>query len=68
MFGDVLERPVPPGQGEQAVDVGVAVPAADELGRVAADDAVVGDIVDDDGTGRDDRAMAIRTPGITMAR
>ncbi|NIY65197.1 hypothetical protein SMALB_3180 [Streptomyces malaysiensis] len=58
MGREVLERPVPPGQGQQPGDVRVVVAAADEPGRVAADDAVVGNVVHHHGTGGDDRPMA----------
>jgi hypothetical protein len=58
VHGDVLGGPVPPGEGEQARDIRLAEACADERGRVPADDAVVGDIVDDDRPRGDDGSVA----------
>jgi hypothetical protein len=57
MLGDVLGGPVPPRQLQEAGDVAGGVAGADELGRVAADDAVVGHVLDDHRAGGDDRAV-----------
>src|SRR5207249_446435 len=57
-LADVFEWPVPPGQAGQAMNVVLGVPAADEPGRVAAGDRVVGDVVDDDRACRDDRSVS----------
>jgi hypothetical protein len=66
-LGDVLGWPVPPGDGQKAGDVLVAVTITDESGRIAPDDAVSGDVVDDNGAAvRSRRSWLALIPGGAM--
>src|SRR5262249_23136955 len=58
MCTDMLDRPVPPRHRQQTRDLMIGIAPADQPGRIAADDTVVGRVVDDHGARRNDRAVA----------
>ena len=61
--GDLVDRPVPPGDAEQAADGACVEARLDHLGRVAGDDRVGRHVMRHDRLGRDDRAVADRHAG-----